>query len=335
MPPRDLNLYNRNDQRRYPVVRQILVLAVFLLTVVFAGLSPKLIAWIRSDKIEEITPKDITNEIASAPTTSKDEATPLSDVRVIAPSVHVYDVKKDQVLYSKDSDKILPLASITKLMTTLVAYELIDKDKTVTVSRAATLQESASGLTSGERLSMQNLVEYAMIASSNDGAYALANVAGAVINQDSPQTSFVSSMNIKAEELGLKTLEFKNPTGLDISITEAGAYGSAKEVSMLMKYILENHPEVLEPSTKPQAEIKNLDGSAHIAKNTNQILNNIPNILGSKTGYTDLAGGNLTIVFDAGYNRPVIVTVLGSTYDGRFRDVATLVDAVQQYLAQE
>lgn len=335
MPPRDLNLYRRRNTERYPVVRQLLVLTAFLLVIVFAGLSPKIIAWIKSDKATETESIEITDQIASAPSPETDGNNPLNDVRVIAPSVYVYDIKTGQVLYSKDSDKVRPLASITKLMTTLVAYELIDKDKTVTVSRAATLQESVSGLTPGESLTMQNLVNYAMIASSNDGAYALANVAGSVINSENPQTSFVSSMNIKARELELGTLEFKNPTGLDVSTTEAGAYGSAKEVSFLMKYILENYPEVLEPSTKLQADIESITGSNHRARNTNQILTSIPNILGSKTGYTDLAGGNLTIVFDAGYNRPIVITVLGSTFDGRFRDMATLVDAVQAHLATE
>ncbi len=135
-------------------------------------------------------------------------------------------------------------------------------------------------------------------------------------------------MNIRAAELGLPHLHFLNPTGLDISVTEAGAVGTAREISFLMEYIVSNYPEILAPTTIESARVYNADGAYHDAENTNPIISKIPNLLGSKTGYTDLAGGNLTIAFDAGYNRPIIVTVLGATYDGRFTDVQKLVDAV-------
>jgi D-alanyl-D-alanine carboxypeptidase len=103
-------------------------------------------------------------------------------------------------------------------------------------------------------------------------------------------------------------------------------------VSFLMEYIVENHPEILTSTTLPQTRVYNEVGQYHEAENTNDIVLQIPNIIGSKTGYTDLAGGNLTIAFDAGFNRPIVVTVLGSTRYGRFADVKALVDAVEEAL---
>jgi D-alanyl-D-alanine carboxypeptidase len=169
-----------------------------------------------------------------------------------------------------------------------------------------------------------------MLASSNDAAFALAAAVGSIIDKSNPNQTFVNAMNIRAEELGLNNFKFFNPTGLDIDSTQAGAFGTAREVTFLMEYILENYPNILEPSTFTATRVYNETGSYHSAENTNPIVTQIPNLLGSKTGYTDIAGGNLTIAFDAGYNRPIIITVLGSSFDGRFSDVKKLVDAVKK-----
>jgi D-alanyl-D-alanine carboxypeptidase (penicillin-binding protein 5/6) len=173
-----------------------------------------------------------------------------------------------------------------------------------------------------------------MLASSNDAAYALANAVGREINAGDPNQTFVNAMNIRAEELGLNNFIFYNPTGLDIDQNQAGAFGTAREVTFLLEYILQNYPNILEPSTFTATRVYNEAGSYHSAENTNPIVTQIPNLLASKTGYTDIAGGNLTIAFDAGYNRPVIVTVLGSSFDGRFTDVKKLVNAVTASLAE-
>jgi D-alanyl-D-alanine carboxypeptidase (penicillin-binding protein 5/6) len=141
-------------------------------------------------------------------------------------------------------------------------------------------------------------------------------------------------MNLKAEELELNTLEFKNTTGLDLSPSEPGAIGSAKDVSYLMEYILQNYPELIESTTLGGARIYNSQGEYHDIENTNEVIYAIPNLLGSKTGYTDLAGGNLTVAFDAGMDRPIIVTVLGSTREERFSDVLRLVNAVRADISE-
>lgn len=312
-------------EKRFPVVTQLALLGLLLVAIFGITYAPKFFTDSKSadaQKTAGSAPLVIAeNTIQTIPV--------LENIHLSAKSAYVYDVRAKRALYSKDPDTVLPLASITKLMTALIAHELVATNKTIVVPKAAISQSGSSGLREGERFTTAALSKYAVLASSNDAAYALASAVGAVIdNTKNPNQTFVKSMNIRAAELGLPHLHFLNPTGLDISVTEAGAVGTAREISFLMEYIVSNYPEILAPTTIESARVYNADGAYHDAENTNPIISKIPNLLGSKTGYTDLAGGNLTIAFDAGYNRPIIVTVLGATYDGRFTDVQKLVDAV-------
>lgn len=259
---------------------------------------------------------------------------PLEDIEVEAMAAFVYDVSNNRVLYQKEADQTLPIASITKLMTALVVHELMGNDTTISVPLSATMVESASGLQSGERLSIKSLIDYAMLASSNDAAQSLANAGASAISTGASEAIFVEAMNIRAKELGFNTLTFNNAHGLDIDTQKAGAYGSARDITFLMEYIYKNYPELLNVTQEDSVRIYNENGEFHDASNTNRALLNIPQLLGSKTGYTILAGGNLTVIFDAGLNRPIIITVLGSSFSGRFSDVLNLIEAIQVSLTE-
>ena len=117
-----------------------------------------------------------------------------------------------------------------------------------------------------------------------------------------------------------------NETGLDEEVGISGAYGSAKDVATLFEYIIHVEPNLFSATTMESARISSFDAS-HAATNTNVIAARIPGLIASKTGFTDLAGGNLAIAFEAGPLHPVIVIVFGSTEEGRFADVETLVHA--------
>ncbi len=307
---------------RFPAVAQFAILTVLLGTLLGGVVFPYVFGTTSQTPL-------VTLETATTSSPTLAVIDSIEAPAVKARAVYVYDVATERALYKKDADEVLPLASIAKLMTTLVARELVPDDKAVTISNEATVQMSASGLLAGERFKSQALRDYAMLASSNDAAFALAEGVGGELSDDRAYEAFIEAMNITAEELRLDSMRFKNPTGLDISTTEAGAYGSARDVSFLMAYILKNYPDILETTTMSSERVYNLDGAYHEAENTNPAIRQIPNLIGSKTGYTDLAQGNLTIAFDAGYNRPIIITVLGSTFDERFTDTLALVAAVQ------
>jgi len=319
-------------EKRFPVIAQLAVLVFILVALLGISYGPSFLSRAKapdSQKTAEAAPLVIAETtIQTIPV--------LENITLGAKAAYVYDVRAKRALFSKEPDTVLPLASITKLMTALIAHELVATNKTVIVPKEAISQSGSSGLSEGERFTTAALSKYAVLASSNDAAYALASAVGAVIDtKKDPNQTFVRTMNIRATELGLPHLHFLNPTGLDISTTEAGAVGTAREISFLMEYIISNYPEILTPTTVQSARVYNTDGAFHDAENTNPIITDIPNLLGSKTGYTDLAGGNLTIAFDAGFNRPIIVTVLGSTYDGRFADVKKLVTAVTAAFATQ
>jgi D-alanyl-D-alanine carboxypeptidase (penicillin-binding protein 5/6) len=164
--------------------------------------------------------------------------------------------------------------------------------------------------------------------SSNDGAHSLASVIG-YVKQDESKTArelFIEEMNKKTQEIGLAQTYFLNESGLDMNEEISGAYGSAKDMAFLMGHIIENNAKILEATRYSELKI-NSKNLIYDAENTNQYAESIPGILGSKTGFTDLAGGNLVVGFDLGINHPIIVSVLGSTREGRFKDVNKLVKA--------
>lgn len=309
-------------KNNFPIVAQLGILTLFLIGI-FGTL------YFQSTKHNQLSSEP------TEPNTSFQSNLPvvpqkIEDIKLVANSAYVWDVQGQRVLYSKNASETLPLASITKLMTALLTYELIERDGVATVSMNAIKQEGSSGLSAGEKLRIDELTELALVSSSNDAAYELAASVGDLLGNQDPTSQFVQGMNIRAQELGLNTLHYDNMTGLDLSTSKPGAVGSAKDVTFLMEYVITNYPDILEPTKKSTTRVYNTTGAYHEVNNTNEIALKIPNLIGSKTGYTDLAGGNLTVAFDAGMNRPVIITVLGSTHDGRFSDVLKLVAAVQE-----
>ena len=317
------------DNNHFPIVSQLLVLAVIL-----GGAFGSL--WYFQTKsaqsVEEVLEQPYRQVTEDTLDTTPNK---LTDLTLRADAAYVWDVAGQRALYKKNEGDTLPLASITKLMTALLAHELITDQTRVDVPLAAIQQSGNSGLVAGEELTVEELSQLALISSSNDAAYALGANVGALLGDRDPAQQFIEGMNIRANELQLPTLSFKNTTGLDMSVVEAGAMGSARDVSFLMEYILVNYPQILAPTTQSATRVYNTAGAYHDVDNTNAIATQIPNLLGSKTGYTDLAGGNLTVAFDLGLNRPIIITVLGSTRDARFSDVLELVAAVQESVVTE
>lgn len=259
--------------------------------------------------------------------------TPLPEPKLEATSAFIWDVKEQRAIYNKNAGEQLPLASLTKLMTALVAMESLGDDAKVPMTLDAIAQDGPSDFADGEMLEAKGLAAFILVSSSNDGAYALAAAAGAALsgsNSPEPET-FVDAMNVRAEELGLSQTYFTNPTGLDNSEVESGGYGSARDIAFLMEFLLSNRPEIIETSIDEQATVAGT--TLHTADNTNAILSRIPGILGTKTGYTDLARGNLVVAFNAGLDHPIIVSVLGSSREGRFDDVLALVKYAQSQVA--
>lgn len=321
MPPR----YHPAD---YPVFRQAVLSALFLVPLALG-------IWLvsGSEKEEQVARSGEAITIEPLPEPSKLTPLEISPDDIQAEAAVVYDLKTGTALFTKNENEIHSLASITKLMTALLVAELLDHNSAViTVTEEAVRQYGNSGLRVGERVTAENLNQYALLSSSNDAAYALAHSIGEELFDGEGSQAFVDAMNVRATELGLTETVFQNPTGLDVSTVESGALGTAEDVSKLMSFLVLEHSELLAPTKNIEQPIYNQDGEFHRAANTNPLVQNIPNLIGSKTGYTDLAGGNLVVALDVGFNRPIVVTVLNSSWTGRFQDVEFLIDSTIRHL---
>lgn len=243
-------------------------------------------------------------------------------VPLAARAAVIYDIKSGAVLYQKNANEELPLASLAKLMAAHAALAAEDPSAVVEITAETLRPEGDSGLRAGEAYELNDLVRLALVASSNDAAAAVALGGG---------DDYLLRMNAKAQEMGLTHTRFLNPTGLDVDQGTAGAYGSAYDVARLAAAFFKAHPALFEETVRAQVAIPQGQGSL-VAAATAAPLLNMPGLIGGKTGYTDLAGGNLVVGFDLEVGRPAIAVVLGSTRDGRFSDMRNLITAARENL---
>jgi D-alanyl-D-alanine carboxypeptidase len=267
----------------------------------------------------------------------QEAANPFKSIELGARAAYVFDLTTGREIFSKNAEAQLPLASLTKTMAAIVALEAVPDFTNIRISNSSLREEGDSGLKVGEDWPLRKILGFSLTASSNDGVRAIAETIGEqALNQNqtadlSDRGKFVNLMNQKSNTLGLSQTFFLNETGLDVSSSTSGAYGSARDVAKLFGYALNRHADVFLDTGYPDFSVKINDG-IHIAKNTNKIVSEISGLVASKTGFTDLAGGNLVIAFDAGLMHPVIVSILGSTETGRFDDALALVKSAIEYL---
>lgn len=250
-----------------------------------------------------------------------------------AKSFCVYDILGEEIIFAKDEHQTLPLASITKLISGMVVIDVMPENTIVTITKEDISVEGDSGLYVGEKWKLKDLLDFSLMTSSNDGMHAVSSVLNNYQNINDKDT--VKIMNERINLLGLKDTIFINETGLDVDETISGAYSSAYDVSILLKKLVRDYPTLIYDTSLDTKEFISESNLRHIASNTNVSVNNIPNIIASKTGFTDLAGGNLAIVFDAGFMRPISIVVLGSSREGRFSDVVTLVNLTLEKLTEK
>ena len=271
---------------------------------------------------------------ASVPTEN-----PYDSVTLVAKSAHILDVKSGKTLFEKNAREILPLASITKVMTASTALSLVPETTYITIDDSAIQAEGDSGLRVGERWLLRDLLKFTLLESSNDGAVAVAVSIGGVLGTGSETAEekrglFIGKMNELAKKMVLLSTKFESESGLDIDTVRAGAYSTAEETSHMFAYALTQFPSVFTETRFGELSLPSEDGKNHSAENTNKNTNAFPLLLASKTGYTDLAGGNLVVAFNAGFGHPMVISVLGSTEKDRFTDVEKLVWATLDALSE-
>ncbi len=235
-------------------------------------------------------------------------------------SVEIDDEGNERVLFSKEKVKKMPMASITKLMTALIASEFYYPSLKVQISRAAVGQEEEYGrLKVGEILQVQDLLHVMLIESSNDAAFALGEIIGI--------EGFTDLMNLKAGDMGLQNSKFFNLTGLDTkNPNQPINYSTARDLVKLVKYLLSERPEILDILSKKEYNLYLENGVFHhTLQNTNELLGEIPEIVGGKTGFTERAGGCLLLIMEGYEPENYLVNVILNS-PRRFEEMRKLIE---------
>lgn len=296
--------------------RDIIAIGLFLLLIGFQYIHEFSISF-----RNYLSDKGVNSSIKSG----KEVINYFSGIDVEAKAAIVWDAKENRVLFAKNEHSQLPLASLTKIMTALIALDA--GEGIVVISKEDVMEEGDSGLLVGEEWDMPDLAKLTLVSSANDGAKSMASAITSLENVDGGTKTFVDVMNERAKTLGLSQTYFLNETGLDLSPNTSGGYGSVEDLVKLFYHTVTKYPDVFEATGKKQMTITSFSGKKHTVKNTNLEVEKVPGIVASKTGYTAIAGGNLVLLVNAGLNHPLVVGILGSSSNGRFTDAEKLVEA--------
>lgn len=218
-----------------------------------------------------------------------------------AKSSVVIDVASGEILHYQDGRKRAAIASLTKMMTAILVAEKIPdwENEIVTIDEEAVRADGtkigcprsgyciSNRLRVGEKISVKSLMQALLMNSANDAAIALGkHIAGS-------QAEFAKLMNKKAADLSLADTHFCNPSGLDDDANPGACYSSAYDLALISRYSLK-YDKIWEIMRQREKDVYSADGQiVHHIINTNVLLDQMPNCLGSKTGFTYEAGKSL------------------------------------------
>ncbi len=225
-----------------------------------------------------------------------------------------------EVLFDKDSDEKLPIASLTKLITANIVLEHYDLSQIIEISHQAVGEEGNSGqFKIGETLTVENLLYSLLIESSNDAAEALTEVIG--------KDAMVDLMNLEAKAIGMENTRFFNPTGLEPDNPNGPInYSSTKDLATFAAYLLKTNPKILEISALSEYDLYSPDGVFHHTLiNTDELLKESSGVIGSKTGWTPQAQGCLLLAIKASKDKGVIINIILGSPD-RFEEMKKLIN---------
>lgn len=255
--------------------------------------------------------------------------------KLAVPTAHsaiIIDIDSEEALFEDDADKHRQIASLTKLMTALVVIESVKNlDEIVTIDEEAVYAEGTrvgcprSGYCIGERLkigeqvTVRDLLKAALMNSANDAAIALGKHIGTT------QSGFATIMNKRAGELGMTETHFCTPSGLEPDGREHECYSSARDVAKMTIQALK-YDILWEIMRLEKTQIASVDGKyQHDILNTDELLGQMPNLIGTKTGFTPLAGRTLlAVAHHPESNHRVVAVVLDDQY--RWQSIRSMFD---------
>ncbi len=242
-----------------------------------------------------------------------------AEINVKSESSYLIDANTGTVIYSKNEDKRLPIASMCKIMTLLLCFEA-QKNGELSIDENITISKNASGM-GGSQVFLEANAEYSVgellksivVASANDASVAMAErLAGS-------ETEFVELMNKKAEELGMKNTAFVNCTGLP----KPNQYSSAKDVSIMFSELLK-HPDYFRYSRIWTDKVMHPGERFTEITNTNKLIRFYNGCDSGKTGYTTEAGHCLAASAMRNGMRLIGVVISAPDSKTRFADVSSM-----------
>ena len=235
-------------------------------------------------------------------------------------SAILMDAESGKILYEKNIDEKLPMASMTKIMSMLLIMENIDNgslsydDKVLISENASGMGGSQVFLQAGEEYTVNDLLKCIAVSSANDAVVAMAEkISGSV-------DAFVNLMNEKAKELGLVNTNFANPHGLD----NEEHYSTAYDMAVMARELL-RHEDVLKYTSIYEDYLTKPDGSQIWLVNTNRLVRFYDGVDGLKTGYTTEAGYCLTATAKKNDLRLISVVMKSPSAEERSSDTSTLL----------
>mgnify|MGYP005771746261 FL=1 len=289
-------------------IKLILILVLTLLTV----LSSTIVIFV-SEKQNYVILQTSKQNVANSE--GNENSNKIDNPELNARIALIYDRASGRIIYEKNGNKQTPMASTTKILTSIVILENADLKETVTIgSKAAGTGGSRLGLKKNDKITVNDLLYGLMLRSGNDAAVALALHVGGSIE------GFADMMNKKAEELGLTNSHFVVPHGLD----NEGHYTTAYELAKMADYAL-NIPKFKEIVSSKSATIY-INGYPKAINNTNNLLGSVSGVYGVKTGFTNGAGRCLVSSCKRGELDIITVVIGANTNNQRTADTKELIE---------
>lgn len=236
-------------------------------------------------------------------------------MQLSAKAVLMYDLTSNTALFEKNSKEQLPMASLTKIMTAIIALENTLESNTYLVSKDALVGEDSMGLTFGETLTLDELLYGLFLNSGNDAAEVLA------AHFPGGRDSFIQAMNDKVKSLGISNTHFTNPSGLQ---GDGEQYTTTYDLLVITRYALENFPKLISiASTVERIIPQTTTHKAYFLLNETNLLTSYPGVKGLKTGYTPEAGLCLVTYYEDNGHK-IIGILLNS--ENRRQEMKDLLD---------
>ncbi len=235
-------------------------------------------------------------------------------------SAILMDAESGKILYEKNIEEKLPMASMTKIMSMLLIMENIEngslkyEDKVIISENASGMGGSQVFLQKGEEYTVNDLLKCIAVSSANDAVVAMAEKISGSVDE------FVTLMNEKAKNLGLKNTNFANPHGLD----NENHYSTAYDMAIIAKELLK-HEDILKYTSIYEDYLTKPDGSQVWLVNTNRLVRFYDGVDGLKTGYTTEAGYCLTATAKKNDLRLISVVMKSPSAEERSSDTSTLL----------